>query len=161
MWQVPTTHARSSRFTPSASWRRCQSVPGERRDGDYAFPHTFLCKSRRHCVEYSTWLQEGESIVGEFGVENKWVREGSDLQVVSCINSFSDMIHDKIRGRFDLGNACYHSVQSLLSPRLLSNNVKMKIYKTILLRVVLYGRETWSLTLREKYRPKMFENRVR
>jgi hypothetical protein len=44
--------------------------------------------------------------------------------------------------------------------RLLSRNVKIKIYKTIILPVVLYGRETWSLTLREEHRLRVFENRV-
>jgi hypothetical protein len=52
------------------------------------------------------------------------------------------------------GNVCYHLVQSLLSSHLLSRNVKVKIYKTIILPVVLYGCDTWSLTLR------VFENRV-
>jgi hypothetical protein len=54
----------------------------------------------------------------------------------------------------------YHSVQNLLSSRLLSKNIKIKIYKTIILRVVLYGCETWSLTLREEHRLRVFENRV-
>jgi hypothetical protein len=58
------------------------------------------------------------------------------------------------------GNACYHSVQSLPSSRLLSRNVKVKIHKTIILPVVLYGCETWSLTLREEQRLRVFENRV-
>jgi hypothetical protein len=47
-----------------------------------------------------------------------------------------------------------------LSPRLLSRNVKAKIYKTIILPVVLYGCETWSLTLREEHRLRVFENMV-
>jgi hypothetical protein len=51
------------------------------------------------------------------------------------------------------------SVQSLLSSRLLSRNVKVKIYKTIILPVVLYGCDTWYLTLRE-HRLRVFENRV-
>jgi hypothetical protein len=38
--------------------------------------------------------------------------------------------------------------------------VKIKIYRTIILPVVLYGCETWSLTLREEHRLRMFENRV-
>jgi hypothetical protein len=54
----------------------------------------------------------------------------------------------------------YHSVQSLLSSHLLSRNVKVKIYKTIILSVILYGCETWSLTLREEHRPWVFENGV-
>jgi hypothetical protein len=47
-----------------------------------------------------------------------------------------------------------------LSSLLLSRNVKVKIYKTIILPFVLYGCETWSLTLREEHRPRVFENGV-
>jgi hypothetical protein len=47
-----------------------------------------------------------------------------------------------------------------LSSRLLSKNLKTRIYKTIILPVVLYGCETWSLTLREEHRLRVFENRV-
>ena len=47
-----------------------------------------------------------------------------------------------------------------LSSRLLSKNLKIKIYRTVILPVVLYGCETWSLTLREKRRQRVFENRV-
>jgi hypothetical protein len=65
-------------------------------------------------------------------------------------------IHGEIKSRLNSGNACYHSVQSILSSRLLSRNVKVKIYKTIILPVVLYG----SLTLREEHRLRVFENRV-
>jgi hypothetical protein len=47
-----------------------------------------------------------------------------------------------------------------LSSRLLSRNVKVKIYKTIILPAVLYGCETWFLILREEHKPRVFENRV-
>jgi hypothetical protein len=47
-----------------------------------------------------------------------------------------------------------------LSSCLLSRNVKVKICKAIILPVVLYGFEAWSLTLREEHRPSVFENRV-
>jgi hypothetical protein len=50
--------------------------------------------------------------------------------------------------------------QCLLSFRRLSGNVKVKIYKTIILPVVLYGCETWSLTLREEHRLRVFENGI-
>jgi hypothetical protein len=62
--------------------------------------------------------------------------------------------------RINSGNACHHSVQSLLSSRLLSRNLKVKIYRTIILPVVLYGCETWPLTLGEEHRLRVFENRV-
>jgi hypothetical protein len=51
-------------------------------------------------------------------------------------------------------------VQEVLSSRLLSKNLKIRIYKSIILPVVLYGCETWSLTLREEHRLRVFENRV-
>ena len=51
-------------------------------------------------------------------------------------------------------------MQNLLSTRLLSNNLKIKIYRTIILPVVLYGCETWSLTLREERKLRVFENMV-
>jgi len=56
--------------------------------------------------------------------------------------------------------ACYHSVQNLLSSSLQSKNLKIKIYRNKILPLVLYGRETWSLKLREKRRLKVFENMV-
>jgi hypothetical protein len=68
-------------------------------------------------------------------------------------------IHDEIRSRFNSGNACYYSVQNLLSSRLITKNLNIKIYKTVILPVVLYGCETWSLTLREEHRLRVFENR--
>ena len=69
-------------------------------------------------------------------------------------------IQEEIKSRLKLGNACYYSVQNLLSSILLSKNLKIKIYRTIILPVVLYGCETWSLTLREEHRLRVFENRV-
>jgi hypothetical protein len=67
---------------------------------------------------------------------------GTTLRDQNCMQ-------EEIKSRLNSGNACYHSVQGLLSSRPLSRNVKVKIYKTIILPVVLYGCETWFLTLRE------------
>ena len=47
-----------------------------------------------------------------------------------------------------------------MSSRLLSKNLKIKIYRSIILSVVLYGCEIWSLTLREERKLKVFENKV-
>ena len=69
-------------------------------------------------------------------------------------------IQDEIKSKLKSGNACYHPVQNLLSSSLLSKNIKITIYRTIILPVVLYGCGTWSLTLREKCRLRVFENRV-
>jgi hypothetical protein len=69
-------------------------------------------------------------------------------------------VQEEIKSRLILGNACYHSVQNMLSSRLLSKNLKIKIYQIIILPIVLYGCETWSLILREEHRLRVFENRV-
>jgi hypothetical protein len=71
-----------------------------------------------------------------------------------------NLIQAEIKRRLNSGNACYHSVQNRLSSRLLSKNLKIGISKTINLPVVLYGCETWSLTLREEHTLTVFENRV-
>jgi len=67
---------------------------------------------------------------------------------------------EEIKSRLRLGNACYQTVQNLLSSRLLSKNLKIKIYRTIIFPVVLYGCETWLLTLREERKLRVFENMV-
>jgi hypothetical protein len=71
-----------------------------------------------------------------------------------------NLIQEEIKRRLNSGNVCYHSVQSFLSSRLLSKHVKVRIYETIILPVVLYGCETWSLTLREEHKLRVLENRV-
>jgi hypothetical protein len=68
--------------------------------------------------------------------------------------------HDEIKSRLNSGNACYYSVQNLLSSRLISKNLNIKIYETVILPVVLYGCEIWSLTLSEEHRLRVFENRM-
>jgi hypothetical protein len=69
-------------------------------------------------------------------------------------------IQEEIKSKMKTRNAYYHSVQNLLCSRLLHKNLKIKIYRTVILPVVLYGCETWSLTLREEHRLRVFENRV-
>jgi hypothetical protein len=69
-------------------------------------------------------------------------------------------IHAKIESRLNSGNACYYSVQNLFSSHLILKNLKIKIYKTLILLVVLYGCQTWYLILGEEHRLRVFENRV-
>jgi hypothetical protein len=57
-------------------------------------------------------------------------------------------IQEEIKSRLKSGNAGYHSVHNRSSSSLLSKNLKINIYRTIILPVVLYGCETWSLALR-------------
>jgi hypothetical protein len=70
------------------------------------------------------------------------------------------LIQEEIKTSFISGNACYHSVQHLLSSCLLSKNEKNRIYKTRIFPVVLYGCETWFLTLREEHKVRVSENIV-
>jgi hypothetical protein len=74
--------------------------------------------------------------------------------------TYKNGIRDEIKSRLNSGNACYYSVQNLLSSFLISKNIRTKIYKIVILPIIIYGCETWSLTLREELRLRFFENRV-
>jgi len=87
-------------------------------------------------------------------------RGWKSLNISEQLLTNQNSIAEKIKSRLRSGNACYHSVQNLLSSRLLYKNLKIKIYRTIILPVVLYGCETWSLTLREERKLRVFENMV-
>ncbi|KAJ4433920.1 hypothetical protein ANN_16234 [Periplaneta americana] len=67
---------------------------------------------------------------------------------------------EEIKHRINTGNACYYSLEKPLSSIQLSKNPKVRIYKTVILPVVLYGCETWTLTLREEYGLRVFENKM-
>jgi hypothetical protein len=59
-----------------------------------------------------------------------------------------NFIQMEIKRGLNSYNACYHLTQNLLSSHLLSKNIKIRIYKSIILPVILYGYESWSLILR-------------
>ena len=69
-------------------------------------------------------------------------------------------IQEEIKSRSKSGNACYHVVQNILSSSMLSKSMKIEIHRTRILSVVMYGCETWSLTLREESWLRVFEKRV-
>jgi hypothetical protein len=71
-----------------------------------------------------------------------------------------NLIQENIKSRLNWSNACYHSVQKISFPCLPSKIVKIGMYKTIIFPVILYGRETWSVKLREAHSLRVFENRV-
>jgi hypothetical protein len=74
--------------------------------------------------------------------------------------TYQNSIQEEIKVRLSSGNACYYSVQNILSSRLLSKNIKIILYKTIILPVVLCKCETCSLILSEEHKSRVFENRV-
>jgi hypothetical protein len=87
--------------------------------------------------------------------------KGGTVQMFGNNPNGSNSVQEEFKSRLKAGNAYYHSKQNLLSSSLLSKNIKLKtgLYRTIILPVA-YGCETWSLTLREKRRLRVFENRV-
>jgi hypothetical protein len=71
-----------------------------------------------------------------------------------------NFVHEEIQSRLNSGTDCYHSLQNLLSSRLLSKNVKIEIQKTTILPTILNVCETCFLTLRKEHRLREFEDRV-
>jgi hypothetical protein len=77
-------------------------------------------------------------------VDNSSIERVEEFKYLGTTLTNQNSIQEEIKSRLKLGKACYHSVQNLLSSSLLSKNLKIKIYRTIILAVVLYGCETWS-----------------
>ena len=93
-------------------------------------------------------------------IDNSTFERVEEFKYLGTNLTNQNSIAEEIKSRLRSGNACHYSVQNLLSSMLLSKNVKIKIYRTIILPVVLYGCETWSLTLREERNLRVFENRT-
>jgi mannitol-specific phosphotransferase system IIBC component len=85
-------------------------------------------------------------------VANRCIENVPQFRYLETTITNPNLIHEEIKRILNSGSACYYSVQNFLSSRLLSEDIKIRIHKTVILPVVLYGCETWPLTLREKHR---------
>ena len=93
-------------------------------------------------------------------VDSSSFERADDLKYLGTILTEQNYIQEEIKRSFTSGNACCHSVQNFLFSSLLSKNINIKIHRNIILPVVLYGCETWSLTMNEERRLRGFEKRV-
>jgi len=77
-------------------------------------------------------------------IDNSSIERMEEFKYLGTTLTFKNSIQEEVKNRLKSGNACYHSVQNLLSSSLFSKNLKIKIYRNIIFPVVLYGCETWS-----------------
>ena len=75
--------------------------------------------------------------------DNSSIERVEELKYLGTTLTNKNSIREEIKSRLKLWNACYYSVQNILSSSSLFKNLKIKIYRTIILPVVLHGCETW------------------
>jgi len=103
-----------------------------------------------HNARWSQRIETGKSTFEGVG----------QLKYLGTTLTNQNSVRVEIKRRLNSRNAFYHLMLNLLCSSLLSKNIKIKIYRTIILPVVFCGCETWSLTLREEHRSRVFEKRV-
>jgi hypothetical protein len=92
-------------------------------------------------------------------IANRSFEDVAKFRYLETTLTYKNSMYEEIKSRLNSENVWYHSVQSLVFPPAVWE-CKVKIYNTVILPVVLYGCETWSVTLREERRLRVFENRV-
>ena len=90
------------------------------------------------------------------GIENLSFEKVEKFKYLGVTITNMNDIREEIKRRINIGNAYYYSLEIILSSHLISKKLKVNRYKTIIFSVVLYGCETWSPTLREEQRVRVF-----
>jgi len=75
-------------------------------------------------------------------IDNRFFERVEKFKYLETTLTNQNSIQEEIKSRLKSGNACYHSVQNILSWSWLSKNLKIKMYRNIILPVVRYGCET-------------------
>jgi len=123
-----------------------------------AYIYIYICVCVCVCIYYADktryMIMSRDQSTGQshsMKIDNSSIERVEEFKYLGTTLRNQNSIQEEIKSRLKLGNACYYSVQNLLSSSLLTKNLNIKIYRTIILPVVLYGCETWSLTLRKDY----------
>jgi hypothetical protein len=103
-------------------------------------------------------LQQNARQNQDVNIVNRSFENAAQFKYLGTTITIQNLIQEQIKREPNSGNAYYHSVQNLLYFHLLPKNVNIRICKIIILPDVLYGCETYSLSLREKHRLRVFEN---
>ena len=111
-------------------------------------------------TEYMAMSREQDAVRSHtIKIDSSSINRVEEFTYSGTTSTNQNSIQEEMKGRLKLWNACYHLVQDLLSSSLLSKNLKIKVYRTIILPAV-YGCETWSLILGEERRLRVFEKRI-
>lgn len=92
--------------------------------------------------------------------------DGHEFEKVNSFKYLGVVISNKnteeteIQNRLNLANGCFYALNKLMSSKLLSQTTKIRLYKTIISPILLYGAETWKLNKKEEKKLIVFENKV-
>ncbi|KAJ4425841.1 hypothetical protein ANN_27467 [Periplaneta americana] len=151
LWEENLLDLHVTRIKEECADESCEDHNPEIKFEEIKFPNNFAMVK----CEIENIVRNGNIKIGDLSFE-----EVEKFKYLGATVTNINDTREEMKRRINMGNACYYSVEKLLSSSLLSKNLKVRIYKTVILPVLLYGCETWTLTLREEHRLRVFENKV-